>query len=159
MIKVSYNDYGLSAKLQNYTASMDGKIHAGLKDGSIILERQIVRNLSGPSHTRQPGNSNPYPGALSGDLKRAIGYTIQQFKATIGVEKYIPYAAINELGGTIGVTEKMRRFLAWKKGIFLKRSTTVIKIPKRAYIAPAFKEKREAMVAALQNRILKGLTR
>jgi phage gpG-like protein len=159
MMKVTYNDYGLNAKLANYSANMDTKIRLGLRDASIVLERQIVKNLSGLSHTRQPGNGNPFVGAVSGDLKRAIGYTIKPHEATIGVEKVIPYAAIHEFGGTIPVSSRMRWFLGLKKGIWLKKSTTIIRIPKRAYIAPAFKAKREAMVAALQNQLMKGLTR
>jgi len=42
-------------------------------------------------------------------------------------------AAIHEFGVTIIVTPKMRKFLA-AKGLYLKKSTTVIKIPERSFI-------------------------
>ena len=145
MMQVTFNDYGLRAKLDNYTANLDGKIKLGLRDASIILERQIVKNVSGQSHTRFPGNPNPFIGVVTGNLRKAVGYTVTAHAARIGVQKYIPYAAIHEFGGTI---LRSKGGKSWK-----------IKIPKRSYIAPAFADKRDKMVQALQNQLMKGLTR
>ncbi len=41
------------------------------KVGSIIA-RRLTTNLSGESHTRFPGNPNPYPGVLGGWLRRGV---------------------------------------------------------------------------------------
>jgi hypothetical protein len=43
-------------------------------------------------------------------------------------------AAVNEMGATIRVTDKMRGYLAGVLGIFLKKTTTEIKIPPRPFI-------------------------
>jgi hypothetical protein len=42
-------------------------------------------------------------------------------------------AGIQEYGATITVTDKMRKFLAWKYEIYLKKTTTHIIIPPRAH--------------------------
>ena len=43
-------------------------LREGLLRGGSVLFRQLDKNLSGPSHTLFPGNSNPYPGRLTGNL-------------------------------------------------------------------------------------------
>jgi phage gpG-like protein len=49
------------------------------------------------------------------------------------------YAAIHEEGGTINVTDKMRRALHYK-GMHLRKGTKKITMPKRPYLAPALEK-------------------
>lgn len=68
-------------------------------------------------------------------------------------------AAVNEFGATIRVTKRMRGYLAAALGIFLKKSTTVIRIPSRPFVrktASLFKKKTEERMAIEYNRLLGG---
>lgn len=48
------------------------------------------------------------------------------------------YAPVQEFGGKIPVTQKMRGFLAYNYGIFLKKSKTHIVIPSRPFMRTTF---------------------
>ena len=90
-------------------------------------------------------NENPFPGVVSGDLRRGVSYKIDYHAAHIGVLADIPYAAIHEFGGVI----------TQHRG----GKTQTIRIPKRSYIKPAFDMEREHMLEAFKRRALEGLTR
>lgn len=80
-----------------------------------ILHGQVRRNLSGPSHTRFPGNGNPFPGTLSSRLKNSVHIRPIQMAADgmIGITgPNVKYARAHEFG---------------------------IGVPKRPYLAPALK--------------------
>lgn len=49
-------------------------------------------------------------------------------------------AHVHEYGCDIRVTDKMRAYLSAAKGIHLKKSTTVIRIPERSFIRAGFNE-------------------
>lgn len=49
-------------------------------------------------------------------------------------------AHVHEYGCDIKVTDKMRAYLSAAKGIHLKKSTTVIRIPERSFIRAGFNE-------------------
>jgi phage gpG-like protein len=54
--------------------------------------------------------------------------------------KLLTYAAANEYGANIAITDKMRKFLHWI-GIHVKNETTHIIIPERSYIRSTFDNK------------------
>ena len=43
-----------------------------MNEALAVLHGQVVLNLSGPSHTRFPGNGNPFPGTLTGRMKQSV---------------------------------------------------------------------------------------
>jgi hypothetical protein len=59
----------------------------------------------------------------------------------LGNEQLSIIAGANEFGVRIKVTDKMRRFLAWK-GLYLKKKTKYIIIPERAAIRSTFDNKK-----------------
>lgn len=68
-------------------------------------------------------------------------------------------AAVNEFGATIRVTKRMRGYLAAVLGIFLKKSTNVIRIPSRPFMrktASMYKRKLEERKKIEYNRLLEG---
>lgn len=74
--------------------------------------------------------------------------------------KLLTYAAVNEYGASIAITQKMRRFLP-TIGINVKASTTHIVIPERSYIRSTFDNKKyfEAMkkkLAPIFAKVLEG---
>jgi hypothetical protein len=65
-------------------------------------------------------------------------------------------AATLELGATIAVTDKMRRFLAWR-GMPLKNTTKFIRIPSRPIFLRSLEKAQKPMVAVLQMEFEKEL--
>lgn len=63
----------------------------------------------------------------------------------------LTYAAVNEYGANIRITEKMRKWLAWQK-LYVKKSTTHIIIPERSYIRSTLDDKR--VLKDLENKIV-----
>lgn len=68
----------------------------------------------------------------------------------------LTYAPIQEFGGSIPVTEKMRGFLAANYGIHLKKSTATINIPPRSFLRTAFKEHKGEWVEILARALQAG---
>jgi len=58
----------------------------------------------------------------------------------------VVYAPIQEFGGSIPVTDKMRGFLAANYGIHLRKSTGSINIPPRSFIRSTYEEHRDEWV-------------
>ena len=67
----------------------------------------------------------------TGELKKSVQY--QAYKNGVIIGSKLKYARIHQFGGSIKVTPKMRAFLHFK-GIHLKKTTQVIKIPARPYL-------------------------
>lgn len=68
-------------------------------------------------------------------------------------------AIVNEFGATIRVTGKMRGFLAGALGIFLKKSTKIIRIPARGFMKKTvalFHRKLDERMKIEYNRLLNG---
>lgn len=62
--------------LDKFEATFNGNIKLAMRKSVSALQGQIRINLSGPSHTLFPGNSNPFPGTLSGRMKNSINFQI-----------------------------------------------------------------------------------
>lgn len=78
------------------------------------------------------------------DLKERLRQ-LDKKKVKIGIvgesdSKLLTYAAANEYGANIAITDKMRKFLHWI-GIHVKNETTHIIIPERSYIRNTFDNK------------------
>jgi hypothetical protein len=86
----------------------------GVKDVNHIPD--LIKNM------RRAGRSKVKVGIFDGDVAN--------------------YAAANEFGCRIKVTDKMRKYLH-AKGLHLKKDTTEIVIPERSFIRSAFDDKRE----------------
>ena len=80
---------------------------------------------------------NP-PHAQSRNLRGSIQYAkTEKGSRVIGPTRAGWYGRAHEFGALIRVTQKMRNFLAWKFGWYLKKSTKVIHLPKRPFMRPA----------------------
>ena len=116
---------------------------------------------------RRQAGQGMTPRIASGDLLRALDYTIGDGEATIGI--LIPrgskgqdlemIARIMEDGAMIRVTENMRRWFA-AKGRPLKRTTLYIRVPPRpvfSSIGPEFDKQIDELVTSSMDDILKAL--
>ncbi len=76
---------------------------------------------------------------LKGSVKAGVleGATGDEGKSVLD------YAPIQEFGGQIPVTKKMRGFLAAAFGVHLKKTTTVINIPSRPFLRSTYAENKE----------------
>jgi hypothetical protein len=75
-----------SIRIRKFSANLAPRVRKGISDAARILELRIKENLSGPSHTQNPGTSNPYPGVVSGNLRGSVTsvFEDQGFTAIIG---------------------------------------------------------------------------
>jgi len=146
-----------SILLRGLAGSFPDRLARGLSAAGYIIERQTKHNLSGPSHSKFPGNSNPYPGLVSTDLRESIGVqlAVDGKSVRIGPRK-LRYAAIQEFGGSIAVTEKMRRYLH-VIGIHLRTSTSFIRIPPRPYLSTAWEQKKGEVLARIKSELMGGI--
>ncbi len=97
----------------------------------VKLERQSKKNLSGPSHTRFPGNPNPFPGVLTGRLRQSVTAQFSDEGLTVRVGPDTVYARAQEYG--------------------------MDTIPARPYLGPALTEKLEEIRADLRGVIGEAL--
>ncbi len=86
----------------------------------------------------------PVKSTINYDLKERLRQ-LDKKKVKIGIvgesdSKLLTYAAANEYGANIKITDKMRKFLHWI-GIHVKNETTHIIIPERSYIRSTFDNK------------------
>lgn len=68
----------------------------------------------------------------------------------------LQYAPIQEFGGIIPVTKKMRGFLAAVYGIYLKKTTGVISIPSRPFLRTTYEQNADKWVEHLGRAIEAG---
>ena len=68
----------------------------------------------------------------------------------------LDYAPIQEFGGSVPVTDKMRGFLAAAYGIHLRKSTATINIPPRSFLRTTFKEHKDEWVNILARALKAG---
>ena len=70
-------------------------------------------------------------------MKGSIRAALDEMKPSGVAGPTVLFGRIQEYGGHIMVTPKMRGFLAWAFGWHLKRSTQFIHLPARPYMRPA----------------------
>ena len=51
---------------------MGPRVKKGLARAGAIIQRDVMEKLSGPSHVRFPGHSNPFPGVDTGRLRASV---------------------------------------------------------------------------------------
>jgi len=99
-----------------------------------VLHTRMIRNLSGPSHSRFPGNGNPFPGVLTGVMRNSVTAIVRQSQGAltgiVGPGREAPYAIAHELG----------------RGV-----------PRRPFLAPTFKSERANVRKILQQGIRESL--
>ena len=61
-----------SLKLNKWAKQKPALVKSAFRVIGSLLVRQITRNLSGESHSKHPTTSNPYPGVVTGNLRRSI---------------------------------------------------------------------------------------
>lgn len=91
----------------------------------------------------------------SGDLRDSLEIIDDGDSVAIGSK--LPYAAIQEFGGRIFITNKMRAFLHAVLDIHPRASTQYVNIPAQPYIRPAFEERRNAGLTRIAASLLKNL--
>ena len=103
-LTITYGDQAHKAgsvKVNAFTDKMKSNLRRALVKVGSAFSKDIKKNLSGPSHTKFPGNGNPFPGVVSGTLRRSVTY--QLIDGNMGVKigpggLAEPYAAVQEFG-------------------------------------------------------------
>ena len=118
-LTVRFGDKSRSIILDKIRDGFNPRVRAAVHRAGLLIEGQIKRNLSGPSHTKNPDNGNPFPGVVHGRLRASFNTQSAQsgyIETRVGTN--LDYAPIHEFGGMAGRGHKVR-------------------IPERPYIRPA----------------------
>lgn len=146
-LTVTWDDETRVVRFRGFLAGTLPRVKKGLISSGFVVEKQIVKNLSGK---RSPGN--PYPGWVSTKLKTSVTAQASSDGMTVSVGPNTEYAAIQEFGGKIEITDRMRRFLH-ATGIHPRATTTAIVIPARPYVRPSWKQSREKVIDVMRRAI------
>lgn len=76
------------------------------------------------------------------DARGSVRAGVLEGAANADGKSVLEYAPVQEFGGRIPVTDRMRGFLAANYGIRLKKTTTAIVIPPRSFLRTAYQEHR-----------------
>lgn len=95
----------------------------------------MKKKLSGPSHTKSPGNSNPYPGVVTGRLRASVNMQVSSAAGglQLRVGPNVTYAPFLEFG-----TSRMQPY---------------------PFVGPTLKHKGDKAFDAIQKEIAKPLDR
>ena len=150
-LTVKWDDESRVARFNNFLAGTMPRAKAGLIWAGLEVKRRQMLLLSG---TRTP--SNPYPAVGMGTYRASIESTPSADGMINSIGATVRYDRIQQLGGRIAVTDRMRRVLHWK-GIHLKATTSFITIPARPTSVPAWKKSR-AKVIDIMRKAVSGKT-
>lgn len=95
-------------------------------------------------------------GWLPGSGAHAVKAGVLEDATGAGGKSVMDYAPIQEFGGSIPVTQKMRFFLGMTYGIWLGRAKTHITIPPRSFMRTTFAAKRKEWVSYLGKALKAG---
>lgn len=129
-----------SILLDRFKTALPHQIKKGFIKAGTMIERQTKKNLSGQSHTRFPGNGNPFIGTLTGRLKQSVNSQVTQgFGDTVlRVGPHVEYAAIHEFGGNAGIGGSAM-------------------IPPRAYLFPSFEQVEDKAMDAIEKTLFEPI--
>lgn len=126
---------GAGTNVRKYANVLPDRLKRGLYKAGLVFERDAKKKLSGPSHSKNPGNSNPHPGAVTGTLRRSVTTAGSATEVVVGPGGLAtPYAAIHEFGGRAG------------------RGGSAV-LPARPYMQPALDDKHEDAFAVFEREI------
>lgn len=153
------------ANLKGIGRAIPVELRTAVKRSAFRVESRVKRNLSGPSHSRFPGNSNPYPGVGpegGGTLRRSVTTLIgdRGLSATVGPGGLASsYAEIQERGGVITQTlDHNRTFMIRGSWVTIAAGRTLtIRIPARPYMRPSLEQTREAIIGEFEDAIRRSI--
>lgn len=90
------------------------------------------------------------------DARGSVRAGVLEGAANADGKSVLEYAPVQEFGGHIPVTDRMRGFLAANYGIRLKKTTTVIVIPPRSFLRTTFKEHKDEWIDILARALKAG---
>ena len=116
-VKTTINNGGKS-QVREFANVIPSRLKTGLYKAGLLVESDAKKKLSGPSNTKVKG-SNPFPGVVTGNLRRSVTTDCQATRVVIGPGGLAErYAAIQEFGGMAG-------------------RNRLVKIPARPYMSKA----------------------
>jgi len=149
-----------SIKLRNFNAKLNGNMIVGLRNIGVIMERALKKKLGGESSTKffAPGGTELR--SRTGMLRRSINFQMGNagYGPFVRIGPDVVYAAIQEFGGKINVTDKMRRTLHYK-GVHLRKRTTQIDIPARPWFFRTYRERKPEIIRAIEKAIYRPIRR
>jgi hypothetical protein len=116
------------------TQKMVPNLKRGLLAAGIMIETKVVKLLSGPSHVRNPGVSNPYPGVLTNRLRASVNVQKMDGGMTVVIGPNTVYARALEYGHP-----------NWPAGV------------KYPYMAPAWEQEGKKAIDRLQRELMRGI--
>lgn len=152
-MEISVKMQGQTTVIRGLADAMPERLRKALLRSGEILQRQMVENLSGKRTT-----DNPYPGWVSGMLRRITAVMRGEYAIAIGPGRQASaYAAIQEHGGTIYQTIAESRRVKMTDGwVTLAAGRTItINIPARPYLVPTWKQRKEDVLAAIKQELVR----
>lgn len=137
----------------------------GVRQAALVVQARIKANISKgrqehdalhPFTVARKGSSRPL--VDHGDMLNSVNVQFpSDLVAMVGVNRMSAdgkanIAAVQEFGATIGVTDKMRGYLA-RQGLHLRRDTVAIVIPARPFVGPAWEESRDDVREIMGNSV------
>ena len=123
-----------SRKLKNFKQALPRQTRRGFQKAGSIFERDMKQKLSGPSHTRNPGSGNPFPGVVTGRLRSGVNTQIDQTSGGLQLR--------------VGPNVSYAPFLEFKKGA-----------GRYPFVGPTLEHKGDKAIDAIQREIAKPLDR
>jgi len=115
---------------------MRPNLRRGITRACVMLQGHIKTLLSGTSHTRVPGNPNPYPGVLTNTLRNSVTYEIER----------------DGMAGKVGPGGNAKRYAPalefghprWKRGV------------RYPFMQPAHQQRSKHVVKIIDDELLRG---
>lgn len=151
-----------SIKLNGYLNGLKPNMERGLKAAGVLVERKLKETLRDSNPTTFFAKSYRYnlasrTGALRRSITHIMGKSAGGPNVRIGPGGFAArYGAVHEFGAKIPVTDKMRAFLHYK-GVHLKKSTTEIIMPERAWFRPTVDKARPQIITTMEKAIYKPI--
>jgi hypothetical protein len=120
-------------RVAKFGNNMRPNLRRGIQRAATMLQGHIKQLLSGQSHTRVPGNPNPYPGVLSNRLRSSVTVDMGRDGRSAKVGPNMVYGPALEFGHP-----------RWKSGV------------RYPFMGPAQKQKGGDVIKIIDDELLKG---
>jgi hypothetical protein len=151
-----------------FANSSDQRVQAWLASRKPLiadsLAKEMLRQMIALSRHVAEGHLTGRPGLrnITGTLRRAVlaspraEQTSADIKGTVSVDRSVPYARIQEYGGTVQIPEivpKRAQALHWSSGgadVFAKRARAhPVTIPARSFMRSSLEEQKQMIIEGL----------
>lgn len=144
--------------MTQWSEQLQNNLRKGITMAGKYAERQLKSYFSGRHGSKSGTFTKSYDyqlrvrsGALRASISSIVESGIGGVRARVGPA--FKYGMYNEFGARIPVTKKMRAFLGWRYGVWLKKSTTEIILPSRPWFFPTVEKSKPGILQIVRDAI------